>query len=287
MSKAVVTTQNNQPVSVKNLLSQDAYKKRFEEILGGKKSRAFMASLLNVVGQDNKLQECEPKSVIIAAAIAATLDLPVDPNLGMAYIIPYKDKKYSARSQSPIHKATLQLGYKAFVQLAMRSGQYKTINAAEIYEGELKYFNRITGDFEFDPEGKSSETIVGYGAYFRLLNGFEKFIFMTVDELWAHAKEYSQSYRYAENNRKDSRWHKNPKDMMTKTVLKRILSKYGVLSIDMQTALINDDKSDNIESEGIPARVDQIEKTERLNLEYKIEDPEIVEASKPDGPVPI
>ncbi|MBO8169319.1 MAG: recombinase RecT [Thermoanaerobacteraceae bacterium] len=209
--------------TVKGLLSQESYKKRFEEVLG-KRAPGFISSLINLVNGNTNLQECIPQTVIASAAVAATLDLPIDPNLGFAYIVPYKVKG--------VAKAQFQMGYKGFIQLAMRTGQYKTINAAEVYEGEIKSHNRITGEIEFDFDNKQSDKIIGYVAYFKLLNGFEKYLYMTVEEIEAHAKRYSKSY-----NSSSSPWKTDFHSMALKTVIKRLLSKYGILSIEMQTAV--------------------------------------------------
>ncbi len=202
---------------IKALLSEEATKKRFAELLGTK-AQGFISSVINVVNGNPELQKADPRTVLSAAVIAATLDLPVDPNLGFSYIIPY-----SGRAQ-------FQLGYKGYVQLAMRTGAYKTINACEVYEGEIKSFNRFTGEIEFGE--RTSNKVVGYIAYFKLLNGFEKFLYMSVEDLERHARTYSKSY-----NSPNSRWKQDFHSMALKTVLKRLLSKYGILSIEMQTSL--------------------------------------------------
>lgn len=214
-----------QHTSIKSLLSQDSVKRRFEEMLG-RRAAGFMSSIINLVNSDVNLQKCDPKKVLGCAAIAASMDLPIDRNLGFAWIIPYKDNRKGTVEPQ------FQMGYKGFIQLAMRSGQYKTINAAEVYEGEIKYHNRFTGEIEFDPEGRKSDKIIGYVAYFKLINGFEKYHYMTVEQIKAHAKRYSQGY-----GKPWSRWTTDFEAMALKTVLKLLLSKYGILSIEMQTAL--------------------------------------------------
>src|SRR5690606_12736048 len=122
----------------------------------------FTANLAVMVNNSAALSKCEPLSIISAAVVSASLDLPLDPNLGFAYVIPYGEK------------AQFQIGYKGLIQLAQRSGQYKTINVSEVYDGELVSQNRMTGDYEFDESCRISDKIIGYSAYFRLLNGFEK-----------------------------------------------------------------------------------------------------------------
>jgi recombination protein RecT len=147
------------------------------------------------------------------------MDLPIDKNLGFAYIVPYKGQP------------TFQMGYKGYIQLAMRTGQYKTINACEVYEGEIKSINRFTGEIEFN-EGRTSNTVVGYLAYFKLINGFEKYHYQTLEEIQRHAQKYSQGY-----GKSWSKWTTDFGPMALKTVLKQLLSKYGILSIDMQMGL--------------------------------------------------
>lgn len=217
---------------IKSLLNSVSVKKRFEEVLG-KNAPAFMSSLISVANGNDQLKVIaakNPMSIIAAGAVAAALNLAVDPNLGFAYIVPYGDK------------ATFQMGYKGYVQLAQRSGQYKTLNACEVYEGEIKAINRFTGEIEFCD--RTSEKIVGYVAYFKLLNGFEKYLYMTKEELDKHAKTYSQTYKKGYG-----KWKEDFHAMAIKTVLKRLLSKYGVLSIEMQTgmgtALVVDDAAVN------------------------------------------
>lgn len=218
---------NGTALTINSLMQSNTVRQRFEDILG-KKAAGFMSSVINVVNGNPLLKQCDPNQVVAAAAIAATMDLPIDPNLGFAYIIPYRQKGGGLKPQ-------FQMGYRGYVQLAMRTGQYRTINATEVYEGEIKSRNRITGKIEIDPEGKKSDEIVGYAAYFELINGFEKYEYMTVDEVRAHAKRFSQSY-----GKDASPWTTDFDEMAKKTVLKRLLSKYGILSIEMHTAHLAD-----------------------------------------------
>lgn len=213
--------------TLKGLLGTDQVKNRFEELLG-KKAPGFVSSLLAVVNNNKLLAKAEPKTVISAGAMAAALDLPINQNLGFAYIVPYGNQ------------AQFQMGYKGYIQLAMRTGQYKNINADVVYEGEIKNVNRFTGEFEFGD--RTSDTVVGYMAYFKLTNGFEKYLYMTLEEMQAHAKRYSKNYKGGTDKWGLTDFH----TMAIKTVLKRLLSKYGILSIEMMngpqlsTALQND-----------------------------------------------
>lgn len=210
------------------LIAQVNVKRRFEEILG-QRAPGFMSSVLAVVNNNRMLREADPKTVLTAAAIAASLDLPIDPNLGFAAIVPYRDNRANTV------KAQFQMQYKGFVQLAMRTGQYRLMNVAEVYEGEIKRVDRITGEIEFDYESRTSDKIIGYAAYFRLLNGFEHTEYMTLEEIHAHARRFSKSY-----GDKYGPWSTNTPMMERKTVLKRLVSRWGIMSVQMQTAVLAD-----------------------------------------------
>lgn len=223
LKKNNITTQK-EAKTVKGMLETPAFKKKFEEMLG-KKAAGFISSIIAVTNSSNYLMKADPATVIGAAAQAAMLDLPINQSLGFAYIVPYKGA------------AQFQLGYKGYIQLAQRSGQYIDIGAKTVYEGELEYENRLLDKFRFGE--RTSDKVIGYLAYFRLTNGFEKMLYMTIDEAQAHAKKYSQNYKGGTD-----KWGLADFDVMAeKTVLKRLLSKYGPLSIEsiqMSQALAND-----------------------------------------------
>lgn len=210
--------------TLKGMLEMPAYKNKFNEMLG-KKAAGFMSSIIAVANNNKLLAKAEPATVIGAAAQAAMLDLPINQSLGFAYIVPYKGA------------AQFQLGYKGYIQLAQRSGQYVDIGAKTVFEGELEYENRLLDKFKFGE--RTGDKVIGYLAYFRLTNGFEKMLFMELDEMIAHAKKYSKSYSGG-----TEKWGLAEFDVMAeKTVLKRLLSKYGPLSIEsiqMSQALSND-----------------------------------------------
>lgn len=229
-------------VTLKSMLGNENVKARFQEILG-KKAPGFISSILSVANSNTLLQKADPKTVMNSAVIAATLDLPINPNLGFAYIVPFGGQ------------AQFQLGYKGFVQLAMRSGQYKTINCREVYEGEIVSENKFTGDYEFGQA--TSDKVVGYMAYFKLLNGFEKYLYMSREELEKHGKKYSQTYK-----RGGGLWSTDFESMARKTCLKQLLSKYGILSIEMQRAQTFDQavvKNDLIEENVDEAEVEYVD----------------------------
>ena len=208
--------------TLQQLLNSAGIKRRFEELLDSS-APSFVSSILTIVRSNSKLQDCSPNSILSAAGIAAALKLPINPSLGFAHIVPYKGH------------ATFLLGWRGFIQLAMRSGQYRTLNSGAVREGQIKEIDFVTG--EIIRGEKISDTVVGYVAYMELINGFKKSLYMTVEELQAHAEKYSQSYAYdLRSNRKTSVWSTNFDAMAKKTVLKKLLSNFGIMSIDQQSA---------------------------------------------------
>lgn len=194
-------------------------KKRFEEILGDE-SASFISSIISATKSNAKLAECDVNSIISSAVIAATLKLPIQGNLGFAAIVPYGKQ------------AQFQMMWRGFVQLAIRTGQYENINATPVFAGELQKFNRITGEVVIDESKKTSDEIIGFVAYFKLKTGFEKYLYMNVGDVKKHGQKYSKSFSSA-----TSQWQMNFPAMGTKTVLKMLISKFGILSIEMQEAL--------------------------------------------------
>lgn len=208
--------------TLKALVNADVTKKKFQEMLGNK-AAGFLTSLMNTTNGNAQLQQADPNSILKAGAIAATLDLPIDPNLGFAYIVPYNNKGKN--------EAQFQMGYKGFVQLAIRTGQYKRINVTELYEGQFESYDPITDELKYNLDNRLSDEITHYVAYFQTINGFEKYNVMSREEIENHAKKFSKTYSY-----KGSSWQTNFNTMAKKTVLKLLLSKFGILSIEMQTA---------------------------------------------------
>lgn len=269
MSEQLTTTnqQVQKPITLANLLSGDKVKNRFNEILGAK-APGFISSVLSVANNNALLKKTKPQSVLNSAVIAATLDLPINQNLGFAYIVPYNDE------------AQFQLGYKGLIQLAMRSGQYKTINVNEVYEGEITKVNRFTGDYEFGE--KVSDKVVGYMAYFKLVNGFEKYLYMTTEDAEKHGKRYSQTFK-----RGGGLWSTDFDAMAKKTCLKMLLSKFGILSIEMQRAQTFDQavvKGDITEVENVDeAEISYVDnesgksKLQDLAMANAIQDAEIID----------
>lgn len=230
MAQQKSTPQTQQQTStlpqLKQMLGSMSVKNRFADILK-EKAPAFISSIVSAVNSNPQLQQAEPMSTINAAVISAVLDLPINSSLGFSYIVPFYDSK------SRTVKSQFQIGYKGIQQLALRSGQYKTINVTEVYEGEIKSENRFTGEYEFGE--KTSDRVVGYMAYFKLINGFEKYLYMTKAAAEAHGKKYSQTFKKG-----FGLWSTEFDLMAKKTVIKMLLTRYGILSVEMQRAQIFD-----------------------------------------------
>ena len=207
-------------------LNNEGIKKKIAERLG-KNAPAFTSALASVYSGNPQLQSCDGRSILGAAFLAATMNLSITPSLGQAYIVPFKGK------------AQFQVGARGYIQLAHRSGQYTRLHAGKVYEGELRGFNPLTGEPILGE--KMSEEVVGYVAYMRLVNGFEKTLYMTRSEIEEFAQKYSQSYSYDKRSgRSSSPWTTNFDAMAEKAVLKKLLRTWGVLSTELATALAGD-----------------------------------------------
>jgi recombination protein RecT len=220
---AVAQQQQQVAHTVKSFFTQDKIKAKFQEILGAK-APGFMTSVLQLVANDKNFKNVDVLSVYNAAATAAALDLPINNSLGFAWIIPYK--------QGGVPKAQFQIGAKGFIQLGQRTGQYKKMNAVEVFENQFRSWNKLTeeldADFSIDGEGK----VVGYCAFFKLVTGFEKTVYWTSEKMLAHAKRFSKSF-----NKADSPWQNDFDKMALKTIMKNTLSSWGPLSIELRTAV--------------------------------------------------
>lgn len=225
------------PNSVQGLINSPIIQDKFKKLLN-EKSAGFTSSLLTLVGNDSYLADAQPMSIITGAMQAAQLDLPLEKQFGFAYLVPFNTKE----GNRWVKKAQFVLGYRGYIQLAQRSGQYKAINVGNIYEGQLKKWNPLTEELVIDFEAKTSDTVIGYFGYFKMLNGFEKTVFWTKEEIEAH--------RIENNKNKDKQklsgvWAKNYHAMAQKTVLRNLLSKWGILSIQMQEAVLADENGQN------------------------------------------
>lgn len=183
---------------------------------------AFTASVLDLYNTDKYLQQCNPAQVMGECLKAVSLKLPINKQLGFAYVIAYKGVP------------TFQLGYKGMIQLCMRTGAYKYINAGEVYEGELQKIDKLTGEVDINGV-KTSDKVVGYFAYIETINGFRKAFYWTKEKVISHSQKYSQSYKSG-----SAIWKDNFTEMATKTVLRNLLGHYGVMSIELEQALTSE-----------------------------------------------
>lgn len=273
MSTQLATRENKTlaPMTVKALFAKDEVKSKFQEMMG-KRAASFITSVLQITSQNEMLSTADPVSIYQSAAVAATLDLPLNNNLGFAYIVPYNSKQ---KDGSWKVVAQFQIGAKGFKQLALRSGQFVTINDTDVREGELKHFDRLTGEIEFewiqDVKERLSKPIIGYASYFKLLNGFEKIFYMTVDELTNHGLRFSQTYKKG-----FGLWKDDFDGMARKTVIKLNLSKNAPLSVEMQKAVIadqavvNDAETEDVEYVDNDAGNEQDVKYEDLKTLYEL-----------------
>lgn len=216
-----------------SFLKSEPVRNRIEQVVG-KRAEQFTTSLLSIVNNNTLLAKASPESVLGAAMKAAVLNLPIEPSLGYAYVVPYNRSYKEGTQWRKVCEAQFQLGYKGLIQLAQRSGLYKSINAGVVYKSQLVSYNPMFEELELDFNQPEDE-IVGYFAAFRLLNGFEKVSYWTKEKAAAHGKRFSKSFDTGP-------WNTDFDAMAQKTILKDILSKYGPLSIDMQTAIGNDNE---------------------------------------------
>lgn len=239
-----------------DLLNNKAVRKQFENALGAG-APTFIAAVLELFNSDGKLQLCDPKAIYDEALKAAVLRLPINKALGQAFIIAYNNTvTLPDGSKRKQYEPTFQIGYKGLYQLAMRTSQYRIINADVVYDGELKKKSKLTGEIDLDGDRKS-ETVIGYFAYIELLNGYHKALYMSVEEIAIHAKRYSKAIKANSSVTVQSLmelsklpvvadsgslgWLGNFHGMAIKTVLRNLLGKYGYLSVELKQALDSDD----------------------------------------------
>lgn len=228
-------TQTSKADRLKIVLAAESVQQQFRNALGEGNSGAFTASIIDLFIGDQYLQKCDPAQVIMQALKGAIMNLPIVKSLGYAFLVPYQSKG--------VWIPQFQLGWKGYVQLAIRTNQYKIINTEEVFEGEYVVKNKLTGEFDLTGK-KTSETIIGYFAHFELKNGFSKTLYMTVAQMTDHAKKYSKSYA-----QEFSPWKTEFAAMAKKTMLRLLLGKFGYLSIQMSAALADDDAADAAQTE--------------------------------------
>lgn len=225
----------NQRLGLTAYLTQDAVKNQINSVIGGKDGQRFIASIVSAVNTNPALSECTNQSILSAALLGESLKLSPSPQLGHYYMVPFNDKNKGKVAQ-------FQLGYKGYIQLAIRSGQYKKLNVLAIKEGELEYFDPMNEEIQVSLmvnkwNEREALPTVGYYAMFELTNGFRKAIYWSKEQMEAHALTYSPGYKAKKGY---TFWEKNFDAMAYKTMLRQLISKWGIMSIDMQAAFDGD-----------------------------------------------
>ena len=228
-------------------IQSEGYKKLINNTLGDpKRASKFIASISSAVATNPQLQKCDAGSILSGALLGEALNLSPSPQLGQYYLVPYdKNEKINGKWVTVATNAQFQLGYKGYLQLAIRSGQYKDIDVIEIREGEYLGRDKLTGkhkfDFIEDEVERENKPVIGYLAYFEYLNGFYKSLYWTKEKMKNHAIQYSQAYaRDIKQNSNYSFWSKDFDGMAFKTMLRQLISKWGVMSTEMQEAFVKD-----------------------------------------------
>ena len=230
----------------KHFFNSPAVKQKFSEVLDGN-GQQFVASLLSIVTNNNLLAKATNESIMTAAMKAATLKLPIEPSLGMAYIVPYNRNEKQGNTWVKINEAQFQMGYKGFIQLAQRSGQIRNINCDIVYKEEFLRYDKVYGTLHLKEEQVDSGEVEGYFASLELINGFRKMIFWKKEKVIAHAQKYSKTYDNQIGDFKSGTPWKTEFDAMAqKTLIKELLSKYAPLSTELQEAIIADNEDSNV-----------------------------------------
>ncbi|MBO4705819.1 MAG: recombinase RecT [Spirochaetaceae bacterium] len=247
-----LTTKANQKMGMTAYLTQDAVKNQINNVIGGKNGTRFITSIVSAVNANEQLQQCTNQSILSAALLGESLNLSPSPMLGYYYMVPFNDRNKGKVAQ-------FQIGYKGLIQLAIRSGQYKKINVMSIKKGELEYFDPLNEEIKVklmvdNWDAREKAETIGYYAMFELVNGFKKAIYWSKEQMEAHALQYSQGYRAKKGY---TFWEKDFDAMAHKTLLRQILSKWGIMSTELQAAVEADEAV--IEEDGSKTYVDNEE----------------------------
>ena len=229
-----LVAKQNQRLGITAYLTADAVKNQINSVVGGKDGTKFISAVVSAVNNNPALQECTNQSILSAALLGQSLNLSPSPQLGQYYMVPFNDKNKGKVAQ-------FQLGYKGYIQLAIRSGQYKKLNVLAIKEGELIRFDALNEEIEVklidDEEAREQAETVGYYAMFEYTNGFKKAMYWSKKKMEAHALKYSKGYAAKKGF---TFWEKDFDGMAFKTMLRQLISKWGIMSIEMQMAMDGD-----------------------------------------------
>ncbi len=274
VNNSLTKSKGQQRFGITAYLTQEAVKNQINEVIGGKDDQRFISAIVSAVNNNPQLQECTNQSILSGALLGESLKLSPSPQLGQYYLVPYDDKK------AGVKQAQFQMGYKGYIQLAIRSGQYKKLNVLAIKEGELVRFDPLNEEIEVnlieDEEVRENAPTIGYYAMFEYVNGFRKAIYWSKKKMEAHALKFSAGYRAKKGF---TFWEKDFDAMAYKTMLRQLISKWGIMSIEMASAIdadmavINEDKTktyvDNEEVLEVPS--ERVEKKEEPKEEPKKE----------------
>ena len=270
---------SNQRLGLTAYLTQDAVKDQINKVVGGKDGQRFISAIISATTTNPTLQECTNQSIVSSALLGEALKLSPSPQLGQYYLVPFNDAKQGKVAQ-------FQLGYKGYIQLAIRSGQYKKLNVLAVKEGELVKYDPLFEEIEVvmiqDEEEREKAPTIGYYAMFELVNGFRKTLYWSKKKMESHALKYSQGYKKdIEKGWKYTFWSKDFDGMAYKTMIRQLISKWGVMSIDMQTAyeadyaVINEDGTKNyVETE---TEYIEVEPISEVTQPENSEDSDIIE----------
>ena len=298
------STQNTQvakqpkPVDLlKSVIKAESVQQQFQNALGKHKDE-FVASLIDLYTGDLSLQKCKPQAVVAEALRAATLHLPLNRALGFAYIIVFNNsvKDPETGQWTKVPTPTFVPGWKGYVQLAQRTAQYKCINTDVVYEGELRTSDKLTGMIDISGK-KTSDKIIGYFAYFKLMNGFEKMFYVSIEDMAKYALRYSPSFKgqnkptvdalikSAQSGQTSSKvgWEGNFNEMAKKTCIRQLFSKFGYLSIEMMNAVANDDDEAMSDRNGLIAENANAEEIPDVDFEVVDESTGEISGNSSDG----
>ena len=294
----VVNTGGNKPApqtaSFSTFMSTVGTKLVANTLQDKERQNQFIANIVSAVSNNKQLAECDQVSVLSAALQAEALKFPINNSLGYVYLVPFNDKKTGMK------KAQFQIGYKGYIQLAIRSGLYKDINVCEVREGELASFNPLTGpryNWIEDYEKRKNAKVIGYSAMLELTSGFHKEIFWRYEAMLDHADEYSQAFNKSDYQRLlrgeipanemwkySSFWYKNFDEMAKKTVLRQLLSKWGIMSVEMQDAYVKDqatlegERPNYVDSKDFQFNYDEMEQEQdNLNASINVDENGIIQ----------
>ena len=235
VQNSLVKGKGQQKLGITAYLTGDAVKNQINSVVGGKDGQRFISAIVSAVNTNPALQECTNQSILSGALLGESLKLSPSPQLGHYYLVPFNDKNVGKVAQ-------FQLGYKGYIQLAIRSGQYRKLNVIAIKKGELEYFDPLNEDIRVhlmvdDWDAREEAETIGYYAFFELVNGYRKAMYWSKKQMEAHALKYSPGYKAQKGY---TFWEKNFDAMAYKTMLRQLISKWGVMSIDLQTAIEGD-----------------------------------------------